>query len=231
MHALQRPFKVFLEICKGPGQRAGSRNQDIVVVRTRRAFAEKTHCGAQTPFNAVALDGSAHLLGYRKSEPRRRRLYGRNSASPGFGRGSLRAGLSLQNERGRCAPCAAPNSQEFSSFLESDQRQSHVSQPRRMDKPRPGSGSARTRERGLGRQTLAALGAATRDDLDATGSLHAGTEAVAALANELAGLISAFHRNNSVCKIEQHRGRPMPLPSADLEGIAVLINCTAAQVK
>ena len=134
MHALQRPFKVFLEICKGPGQRAGSRNQDIVVVRTRRAFAEKTHGGAQTPFNAIALDGAAHLLGYRKSEPRRRRLYGRNSASPGFGRGSLGAGLGLQNERGRCAPCAAPNPQEFSSFLESDQRQSHVSQPRRMDK-------------------------------------------------------------------------------------------------
>jgi hypothetical protein len=82
MHALQRPFKVFLEIREGTRQRAGSGDQDIVVVRARRTFAKKTHCGAQTPFNAVALDGAAHLLGYRKSEPRRRRLYGRNGASP-----------------------------------------------------------------------------------------------------------------------------------------------------
>lgn len=74
MHALQRPFKVFLEICKGPGQRAGSRNQDIVVVRARRAFAKKTDCCTQTPFDTVALDGAAHLLGYRESEPRRRRF-------------------------------------------------------------------------------------------------------------------------------------------------------------
>ncbi len=83
MHALQRPFKVFLEICKGPRQRAGASNQDIVMVRKRRALAKKTHCGAQTPFNAVALDSPAHLLGYRESEPGRRRLRDRRGAASG----------------------------------------------------------------------------------------------------------------------------------------------------
>ena len=86
MHALQRPFKVFLEFREGTRQRAGSSDQDIVVVRTRRAFATKTDRGAQTPFNAVALDGPAHLLGYRKSEPRRSRFRDRNRASPIFRR-------------------------------------------------------------------------------------------------------------------------------------------------
>src|SRR5690606_16567384 len=43
-----------------------------------------------------------------------------------------------------------------------------------------------------GRQALAALGAATGEDLAAVGGLHAGTEAVVALALEVAGLVGAL---------------------------------------
>lgn len=80
MHALQRPFKVFLEICEGPGKRVGPRDQDIVVVRARLALAEKADGGTQTPFNAVAFDRPAHLLGYREPEASHPRLFDRTDA-------------------------------------------------------------------------------------------------------------------------------------------------------
>lgn len=129
MHALQRPFKVFLEICEGPGKRAGPRDEDIVMVRARLAFAEKADGGAQTPFNAVALDRPAHLLGYRESEPRCRGFQDLTDAGARKSNGGRiwQPGARFQNERGRCAPRAAPYPQEFSSFLESDQRQSQFS--------------------------------------------------------------------------------------------------------
>jgi hypothetical protein len=49
----------------------------------------------------------------------------------------------------------------------------------------------------LGRQALAALAAAIGDDAASADGRHAGAEAVAAGANQLAGLISAFHGTNS----------------------------------
>ena len=48
------------------------------------------------------------------------------------------------------------------------------------------------RRAGSGRQLFAALGAAARQHLAATGSCHAGAEAVAAFADQPRGLISAF---------------------------------------
>jgi hypothetical protein len=53
---------------------------------------------------------------------------------------------------------------------------------------------ARTGRSGLrsGAKTLAALGATTREDLAAIGRRHAGTEAVVALALEVAGLVGAL---------------------------------------
>ena len=45
----------------------------------------------------------------------------------------------------------------------------------------------------LGRELLAAVGAAGRNDLAAAGGGHAGAEAVTTLTHELAGLISSFH--------------------------------------
>lgn len=47
--------------------------------------------------------------------------------------------------------------------------------------------------KGSGRKPLAALGAAARQDLEAAGGLQSRAEAVAAFADELAGLIGAFH--------------------------------------
>src|SRR3546814_18166275 len=54
------------------------------------------------------------------------------------------------------------------------------------------SASAGRGETASGRQALAALGAAAGDDLAAVGGLHAGTEAVVALALEVAGLVGAL---------------------------------------
>jgi hypothetical protein len=50
----------------------------------------------------------------------------------------------------------------------------------------------------LGRQTLAALGAAPRDDIAAANGRHTGAEAVPALAHELARLISPLHDTFSI---------------------------------
>lgn len=49
----------------------------------------------------------------------------------------------------------------------------------------------------LGREALAALGAAAGQNVTATHGRHAGAEAVAALADEFRGLISALHDTNS----------------------------------
>ena len=48
----------------------------------------------------------------------------------------------------------------------------------------------------LSRQALAAFGAASVDNAAATNSSHACAETVTALANNFAGLISAFHWKN-----------------------------------
>ena len=56
----------------------------------------------------------------------------------------------------------------------------------------------------LRREALAAMGAASSDDLAATLGRHAGTEAMPALANELARLIRPLHGSSPVA------GRAMP---------------------
>ena len=50
-----------------------------------------------------------------------------------------------------------------------------------------------------GRKALAAAGAASGDDLAAADRFHTGAEAVAALAHDLAGLISPLHGSAPVC--------------------------------
>ena len=52
--------------------------------------------------------------------------------------------------------------------------------------------------RRLGRKALAALGAAAGENIAAANGRHARAEAVAALADELRGLIGALHVRNSV---------------------------------
>ena len=59
-------------------------------------------------------------------------------------------------------------------------------------------GELLNRHTSLGRQTLAALGTSPGDDLRPSRRRHALAEAVAALSDELAWLIGAFHRENSV---------------------------------
>jgi hypothetical protein len=89
----------------------------------------------------------------------------------------------------------------------------------------------RKRVRSLGRKALAALGAAARDHLDATGRAHTGTEAVPALADELARLIGPFHRSYSSRKLKTNEpgdGKTRH-PGLIVMGWA-LIGCTAREV-
>jgi len=70
--------------------------------------------------------------------------------------------------------------------------------------------------RPLGRQALAALGAAAGDDIAATHGCHARTEAVPALADEFRGLISALHVQSPVsdplCLCFQTHGSRFRIP-------------------
>ena len=71
------------------------------------------------------------------------------------------------------------------------------SRPARGCAPAKGSCSlARRAGRTLGREALAALGAAASEDLLTAGGQHPLAEAVAALANQAARLIGAFHRTS-----------------------------------
>src|SRR5690606_25380029 len=70
-----------------------------------------------------------------------------------------------------------------------------------------------------GRQALAALGAAAGEDLAAVGGLHAGTEAVVALALEVAGLVGALGGHGGT-RADTRRKEPESLLRADLAGQA-----------
>src|SRR3546814_6412860 len=81
------------------------------------------------------------------------------------------------------------------------------------------SASAGRGETASGRQALAALGAAAGDDLAAVGGLHAGTEAVVALALEVAGLVGALGGHGGT-REDTRRKEPESLLCADLAGQA-----------
>jgi hypothetical protein len=100
-------------------------------------------------------------------------LFGNGEADPD--RAAVVAASALQDERGAIRPRAIGNGEEIRP----------LPQPIHDEIPKRGSG--------LGAQTLAAASAAGGEDLAAAGSGEAGTEAVAALAHEFAGLISPLH--------------------------------------
>lgn len=200
MHTLQRPFKVFLEIGESPRERRRPGDENIVVVGACLPLAERPHGRAQTPFNPVAFDRAAHLFCDREAEPGR---FGAGTGSRTVFRRHSRP--RLQNERRRRTSCAAPNSQEVRSFLECDQRQSKPFSKARRFGPDGRPPGPKGHTLWLGGETLAALSPTARNNLDTARRLHPRAEAVPTLAHELAGLIGAFHRNNSVMPtIERH---------------------------
>src|SRR5690606_3063629 len=83
---------------------------------------------------------------------------------------------------------------------------------------RPSTSAGRD-ETASGRQALAALGAAAGEDLAAVGGLHAGTEAVVALALEVAGLVGALGGHGGT-RADTRRKEPESLLRADLAGQA-----------
>lgn len=175
MHALESPFKVFLDLRKSPVPGRNPRNKHIIVARLGKRGGKKPHGGLETASDTVAVDGAPELFRDREPEPRLLKPLIRGARAR------------FKHKRGRRKPRAPSNSQKFRSFLE------------RLDR----HGLASVRETGspvataLGRQTLAALGPAARDDFDAADRTHAGAEAVTALADKLARLIGPFHGSYS----------------------------------
>ncbi len=127
----------------------------------------------------------------------------------GFVAGFLR--LRLKHKRGRWTARAASEPQKFRTLLESDHRHGRglaiwgknlPTRGRRDDRWRGalGRGLPAFPARALGRKALAALRAASRNDLGPAGRQHPLAKAMAALANELAGLIGTFHGQSLRCR-------------------------------
>ena len=195
MHALQGAFKVFLKRGKRNVECGLASNDDVVVRGRGELAAERRQCRLQAPADAIADDGVADFLGDGEAE-----------AGPGrLGVGSWYGPwLGFEHEGGRCAPRTAADRQELRARLQrheghGNHRIGYMSQRLgwRCEAP-PAI---------LSRQTLAALGATARQNLDTACGLHALAEAVAALANKAAGLISAFHVRTPLLAV-QRTARP-----------------------
>jgi hypothetical protein len=110
MHALEGPFKVFLEVGKRAFEGRRPRNQHIIMILSRLAGRQERDESAQAAADAISDDGPAHGLGDGESEAR---AIGRLAFCG--------ARLGLEHEGCRRAARAAPDPQEFRPFLESDQ--------------------------------------------------------------------------------------------------------------
>jgi hypothetical protein len=126
---------------------------------------EPLHQFAKPAPDAIALWGVAVLFGNGETDPDRAAVVAANAL----------AVKALQDERGTIHPRAIGNGEEIRP----------LPQPIHDEIPKRGSGS--------GAQTLAAAGAARRQNLATAGSRETGPEAVAALAHQFAGLISPLH--------------------------------------
>ena len=78
MHALQRPFKVFLELCECPVVGGGTRHQHVVVARTHELGRNEPDGGLQPAADAIAHDRPAELLRHRIAETGIQRIWPRD---------------------------------------------------------------------------------------------------------------------------------------------------------
>lgn len=131
-----------------------------------------THGFAQAALDAVALYGTAHFLGD-------------GEAKAGFGRGRM-FGIALYHLQDKAVYnktlSFCGGGKEIAAVLDGGKRHGL---PRVSARRGPGQK--------LRAEALAALGAAGVDDFAATHGCHAGAEAMAAGANDFAGLIGPFH--------------------------------------
>ena len=117
MHALECPFKVFLDLRKGPVPGGSPCNEYIIVPRLRQQRREFVHGRVEAAADAVPVHGTAELFCDRKAETRPLRASALG-ARPGF-----------KHKRGRRKARAPSNSQKFRSFLERLDRHGDASAP------------------------------------------------------------------------------------------------------
>lgn len=204
MDPAKRPFEIVDKVGIGSCQRAGAANQNIVISRLAANRNDRFGNGPQPAFCPVARDRRSDFACDRKSDP-----YW--SLGRSLGRGIIGlAGARLEDQsRPRCFP-ATRRGKKITTFLQSvhdinRSRRGRVALPPVISQ-RPGSfESAWTDNRGLeglsrmipdkgsGRQALAPLGPAAGEHAHAPFGRLARPEAVAALADEGAGLIGPFH--------------------------------------
>ena len=141
----------------------------------------------EAPLDAIALHRASHLLADGKAEPRHlvpatvplRRFPSRTNA-------------------GVAQRAPAANAQELGPPLERRKLSAQDRAPAAV--LRRGVGHAPPRGDASSRQTLAALGAAARQDAASSCSLHALAKPVAPLANEPARLVGALHFSSPVSR-------------------------------
>jgi hypothetical protein len=112
MHAMEGPFKVFLDLGKFPVKRRKARHHDVIVVGKRKLGSHQPDRSLEPAADPIANDRPAKLLGDGKAEP---------GAFAGCARSARVGGNTrprFQNERGRRKPRAPSKSQKFRSFLE-----------------------------------------------------------------------------------------------------------------
>jgi hypothetical protein len=168
----ERAPKILDEDLIVSSQDVASADHNNIHIQFRVGGACRLHGRPKASFDPVALGRMTDPLRHRKADPETESV---RSAQPSLNRHPLRMKAAARGRR-----------DEVRSFRQA-----------------PDQACARTahRERENGRlrgKALAAMGAASSDDLAATLRRHARTESMAALANELARLIRPFHGSSPV---------------------------------
>src|SRR5271154_4086730 len=167
VQTLHRGFQIEQQIRKLPRQRLGARDHHVIMTRRGVTFEHLPRRRLETAPRPVALDRDAHLAAGGEAHARRRGL-----------RRHAAAGLQDQAGSDIFAPLAG-NGQKIGSPLEA-LNLDHDS-------------AAWAPHRCSSRKALATLGATAGNHAATPDRGHTRAKAVAALANEVAGLIGALH--------------------------------------
>ena len=114
MHALQGPFKVFLELGEIAIECRRAPDENVVMAGMGEPRRDERNGSLEATPDAISNDRAAELLGHRKAKARRGQFALVRQAG---------TRTRFQNERGRRKARAPSKSQKFRSFLERRDRQ------------------------------------------------------------------------------------------------------------
>ena len=182
VHPLERRQEIRNQRAECLTGRWQPRHQNVIHFRVSVRVSHLHQSRTQAPADAIAHHRVANLLGDR--EPK---AWAGTCSSQ---RLNLTP-LAFQHETGRGRTSPTPHAQEFGSLFQRldicrwRHHPTHTSRSRQTGQP--------SSHQSLRRQTLAALGAAARENANTAWGLHPLAEAMAAFAHEAAWLISTFH--------------------------------------